>query len=170
MDRRPAEFSGGQRQRISIARALIQQPELLICDEVVSALDVSIQSQILNLLLDLKKEFNLSMLFIAHDLTVTTYFCDRIGVMYRGLIMEEAPAPALIEKQLHPYTQLLYNAIPGRMEKTGGDSSEKSIIPSGDFTGCPFVSRCPRKEDICEKQQPELREIEPGHKTACHFV
>ena len=118
LDRRPADFSGGQRQRISIARALIMNPELMICDEVVSALDVSIQSQILGLLLDLKKQFNLTMLFIAHDLTVTTYFCDRIGVMYRGRLMEEASAQTLAETRLHPYTRLLYDSIPSRMDPT----------------------------------------------------
>ena len=119
LDRRPQEFSGGQRQRISIARGLLMQPELLICDEVVSALDVSIQGQILNLLLDIREKRDISFLFIAHDLKVACYFCDRIGVMYRGELMEEAPAPELYKAGRHPYTRLLFSSAAGK----GGEVS-----------------------------------------------
>ncbi|MDR2102300.1 MAG: ABC transporter ATP-binding protein, partial [Treponema sp.] len=126
LERRPAEFSGGQRQRISIARGLLMKPDLLICDEVVSALDVSIQGQILNLLLDIRSRRGLSFLFIAHDLKTACYFCDRIGVMYRGELMEEAPAAELYKTALHPYTKLLFSSAVGspRQGPPGGDTPE----------------------------------------------
>ena len=132
LDRRPADFSGGQRQRISIARALITRPELLICDEVVSALDVSIQGQILELLLRLREEYGFGMLFIAHDLAVVSYICDRIGVMYRGMLMETAPARRLIEAPTHPYTKHLYTSVPQidlQRKTTGGRITRFGEIP-----------------------------------------
>lgn len=172
LSRRPAEFSGGQRQRISLARALFGNPRALICDEVVSALDVSIQGQILNLLVDLKRQFNLTILFIAHDLTVVSYIADRIGVLYGGALMEEAPAQILAKRPLHPYTQLLYASIP----RIDAPPPEREAVPGAPFNatrepvGCPFSGRCPLAQDVCRTDRPEIVEITPGHRVACHFV
>lgn len=172
LERRPSEFSGGQRQRISLARALFSNPAALICDEVVSALDVSIQGQILNLLVELKRAYRLTILFIAHDLTVVSYMADRIGVLYGGSLMEEAAASEITHRPLHPYTQLLYRAIP----RLGGGPPERSAAAGTPFNptrppvGCPFVGRCPLEQEICRREKPPLREISPGHRVACHFV
>jgi peptide/nickel transport system ATP-binding protein len=172
LERRPSEFSGGQRQRISLARALFSNPKALICDEVVSALDVSIQGQILNLLVELKRQYHLSILFIAHDLTVVSYMADRIGVLYGGSLMEEAAAAELARRPLHPYSQLLYSAVP----RLGSKLPERGAMTGNPFNptrapqGCPFFGRCPLAQNVCAHEKPLLREVAPGHKVACHFV
>lgn len=163
LNRRPAEFSGGQRQRISIARGLIMNPELLICDEVVSALDVSIQGQIINLLQDLRKKRNLSFMFITHDLKVACYFCDMIGVMYRGVLVEEAPAASLYKDAFHPYTQLLFDGAKGTI--TNSNIEVKTTLEAENC--CPFAYRCPKATDRCRRELPEFREIAEGHKVRC---
>jgi oligopeptide/dipeptide ABC transporter ATP-binding protein len=169
LEKRPSEFSGGQRQRISIARGLLMRPELLICDEVVSALDVSIQGQILNLLLDIREKRGLSFLFIAHDLRVACYFCDRIGVMYRGELMEEAPAADLYREAWHPYTRLLFASVSG---SKGGPSPGRPLVASGAEEGapasrCPFAPRCLLAEERCFAESPEFEDIAPGHRVRC---
>jgi len=172
LERRPAEFSGGQRQRISIARGLLMKPDLLICDEVVSALDVSIQGQILNLLLDLRSSHQeLSYLFIAHDLKVACYFCDRIGVMYRGEIMEEAPAAEIWKHGLHPYTELLFSSA-GKILKEGNASSSPAGVVNiksntTDTEGCSFASRCQYAQERCFKEKPDLRSVGDKHLVRC---
>jgi oligopeptide/dipeptide ABC transporter ATP-binding protein len=183
LERRPSEFSGGQRQRISIARGLLMQPDLLICDEVVSALDVSIQGQILNLLLDIRSRRDISFLFIAHDLKAASYFCDRIGVMYRGELLEEAPAAALYRTARHPYTRLLFSSAPGRTERAEGigDRALPALLkgevqkPVTELLGCAFAGRCPLAEERCYTERPELRDL-PGqegqsiHRVRCFKV
>ncbi|MFP4210601.1 MAG: ABC transporter ATP-binding protein [Alkalispirochaeta sp.] len=171
-NRYPHEYSGGQRQRIGIARALALNPQLILADEPISALDVSIQSQILNLLRDLQKEFHLTYLFIAHDLAVIKYISDRVAVMYLGVIVEVADSEALYEEPLHPYTQALLSAIPIPDPEVEGH--RKRIILTGDVpspdkerSGCYFYDRCPKRMDICAGNIPRLQEVRPGHQTAC---
>ena len=172
--RYPHEFSGGQRQRIGIARALALKPKFIVCDEAVSALDVSIQSQIINLLNDLQKEFHLSYLFISHDLSVVKHISDRIGVMYLGNMVEFTDKREMYANTLHPYTKGLLSAIPETdLQKM---RTKRRILLEGDIpsniitpTGCKFHTRCPIAKDICKREVPQFKEEKPGHFVACHF-
>lgn len=171
--RYPHEFSGGQRQRVGLARALILNPKFIVCDEPVSALDVSIQSQIVNLLMDLQQERKLTYLFIAHDLSVVKYISDRIGVMYLGNLVEEAPAEELFKNPMHPYTQALLAAVPSTKIDDSKEKKEKKLLtddlpsPIDLPSGCPFHTRCPYAKPYCHAYTPSLKEISPGHKLQC---
>lgn len=166
----PHELSGGQVQRLGIAGALIINPKLIVCDEPVSALDVSIQAQILNMLVDLQKDLEVSLLFISHDIGVVRYISDRIGVMYLGTLMEEAKTEELFENTLHPYTEALFQAVPDpyiKRTELKGLSGEQPVRTE-EFKGCAFCTRCPYTTKKCRVERPELREVKPGHKVACH--
>ena len=172
VDRHPHAFSGGQRQRVGIARALVMRPKLIVCDEAVSALDVSIQAQVLNLLSDIQKQFELALFFISHNLGVVRHVSDRIAVMYLGNLVELATEAQLFESPQHPYTQALIGAIPepdprlrGRKTVLEGDIPSPFNPPAG----CPFHPRCPRAQDKCRIEKPLLTGNGEGHKTACHF-
>ena len=172
-NRFPHEFSGGQRQRIGIARALAVDPEFIVCDEPISALDVSIQAQVINMLEDLQEEKHLTYLFIAHDLSIVKHISNRIGVMYLGHLVEVTDSRSLYAEPLHPYTKTLLSAIP--LADPKASRAKKRIILEGEVpspinppSGCPFRTRCPYATGICSQQMPELKEVKSGHFTACH--
>jgi len=176
LDKYPHEFSGGQRQRIAIARALVTRPSLIVADEPVSALDVSVQAQVLNLMQELQRDFGVTYMLISHDLGVVDYICDQVAVMYLGRVVEQAGRARLFAKPVHPYTQALFDAVPqvssGRRTKMARRMTLQGNVgtQTRQATGCAFAERCPRAESRCFAEIPELRKIDNGHMASCHFA
>ena len=165
----PHEFSGGQRQRIAIARALITQPRLIVADEPVSALDVSVQAQVLNLMQDLQRDFGMTYVFISHDLAVVAHMCPEAAVMYRGRIVERGPTRAMFARSAHPYTQALVDSV-AKLETKPKRRAHVAALPSGAKNGCAFAENCAFRQKLCLDQAPELRALDDGRSAACHFA